>query len=88
MNVLSVDPFIIGGGVSLPADKVLLLPFVDSIVQYFLNDVFLLSIDQFRGWLTVLFSVCICFMMWDQTIHMENIVHLERWREFDAICNG
>ena len=89
MKVFGVDPLILRCWIALPANIILLLPvtLVNSIVQYFLNGVFLLSINQLRGWLTALFSICIGFMMWDQSIHMEHIVHFERWRKFDAVCD-
>ena len=80
MKVFGINPLILGCWIALPANIILLLPvtLVNLIVQYFFNGVILLSINQLRGWLTVLFSMCIGLMMWDQTIHMEHIVHFER----------
>jgi hypothetical protein len=57
------------------------------IVNDLFDIVFFFAMNQLRGWLTILFFVSFCFMMRNQKINVKHIMHLEGFREFDAISD-
>jgi hypothetical protein len=65
----------------------LLLSSESPMTNDLFNLIFFFVINQLRGWLTVHCSICLCFVIWGQKVHMENMLNFPYLRKFDPIGN-
>ena len=77
MEVLGVDPFVMGGGIPFPSDEVLFLLHspIESFSEYLLYFPLLFSFDNIRWWFDKIWDVLIGFFVWCQQGDMEDIVY-------------
>ena len=87
MQVLFVDPTVFGSRVACPLDKVLLLLAIDVLSNDFFDFILFFSINKLRGWLRVVSAMFLCFMIWNEQVHMEHIMDSERFGKLELICD-
>jgi hypothetical protein len=89
VHVLGVDPGVVGGGISFPANQVLfLLPApkgtgFDDLFDFPFRSV----VDDIRGGLEIVRAMFSRFAVRGKKGSMEDIMDLPCFREVEAVCN-